>query len=157
MKDSRTNKRRPARAAAARQEGFTIIETVVALLIMMLVGFGAISMFVFSMNYNSGAADRARALALAQQRMEILRATNYPDLPTVAAAMPASETVGSPYTPDNDQRTFNVTTTVADDASVQNSRQKVITVTVTPASTGRFTAGGVTLRCYRSENKLGSN
>jgi len=157
MKDSRTNKRRPARAAAARQEGFTIIETVVALLIMMLVGFGAISLFVFSMNYNSGAADRARALALAQQRMEILRGTAYTDLSTVAAAMPASENVGSPNTPDNDQRTFNVTTTVADDANVPNSRQKVITVTVTPANAGRWTGGGVTLRCYRSQTLLGSN
>ena len=157
MKDSRTNKRRPARAAAARQEGFTIIETVVALLIMMLVGFGAISLFVFSMNYNSGAADRARALALAQQRMEILRGTAYTDLSTVAAAMPASGNVGSPNTPDNDQRTFNVTTTVADDANVPNSRQKVITVTVTPANAGRWTGGGVTLRCYRSQTLLGSN
>ena len=155
MKDPRTNNRRPARAAAARQEGFTIIETVAAMLIMMIAGFGAASLFIFSMNYNSGAADRARALALAQQRMEILRGTPYDSLSTVAAAMPASENVGSPNTPDNDQRTFNVTTTVADDANVPNSRQKVITVTATPANAGRWSAGGVTLRCYRSKNILG--
>ena len=152
MKDPRTNNRRPARAAAARQEGFTIIETVVSMLIMMIAGFGAISLFMFSMNYNTGAADRARALALAQQRMEILRGTPYDSLSTVAAAMPASENVGSPNTPDNDQRTFNVTTTVADDANVPNSRQKVITVTVTPATAGPWTGGGVMLRCYRSSN-----
>ena len=156
MKDPRTNNREPARAGAARQEGFTIIETVAAMLIMMIAGFGAISLFMFSMNYNSGAADRARGLALAQQRMEILRATPYDSLSTVAAAMPASENVGSPNAPDNDQRTFNVTTTVADDPNVQNSRQKVITVTVTPADAGRWTSGGVTLRCYRSSILVGN-
>ena len=157
MKDPRTNNRGPARAAAARQKGFTIIETVAAMLIMMIAGFGAVSLFMFSMNYNSGAADRARALALAQQRMEILRATPYDSLSTVAAAMPASENVGSPNTPDNDQRTFNVTTTVADDPNVANSRQKVITVTVTPADAGRWASGGVMLRCYRSQNIVGNN
>ena len=155
MKGLRTNNREPARAAAARQEGFTIIETVAAMLIMMIAGFGAISLFMFSMNYNSGAADRARGLALAQQRMEILRATPYANLSAVAAAMPASENVGSPNSPDNDQRTFNVTTTVADDPNVPNSRQKVITVTATPANAGRWSAGGVMLRCYRSKNILG--
>ncbi|PYS78944.1 MAG: hypothetical protein DMF66_04525 [Acidobacteria bacterium] len=157
MKDSRTDNNRPARGGAPRQEGFTILETVVALLIMMVVGFGAVSLFVFSMNYNSGAADRARALALAQQRMEILRGTDYSNLSTVVSAMPTSENVGSPNTPDNDQRTFNVTTTLADDANVQNSHQKVIIVTVTPADAGRWTSGGVTLRCYRSENVMGTN
>lgn len=157
MKDSRTDNSAAAHGRGGRQKGFTILETVIALLIMMLVGFGAVSLFVFSMNYNSGAADRARALALAQQRMEILRATDYSSLSTVAAALPTSENVGSPNTPDNDQRTFNVATTVADDANVLNSHQKIITVTVTPANAGRWSAGGVTLRCFRSENKQGAN
>ncbi|HEX3558561.1 MAG TPA: type II secretion system protein [Pyrinomonadaceae bacterium] len=157
MKDSRTHNNRLARGGVPRQEGFTILETVVALLIMMVAGFGAISLFVFSMSYNSGASDRARGLALAQQRMEVLRGTPYSNLSTVAAAMPTSENVGSPNTPDNDQRTFNVTTTVADDANVQNSHQKIITITATPASAGRWTGGGVTLRCYRSENVTGAN
>jgi len=30
-------------------------------------------------------------------------------------------------------------------------------VTVTPADAGRWTSGGVTLRCYRSENVMGTN
>jgi Tfp pilus assembly protein PilV len=154
MKDSRTNNKGRARGGAG-QQGFTITETVVALLIMMFAGLAAVSLFVFSTNYNSGAADRARGLALAQQHMEILRATAYGSL-TIGTAN-TSENVGSPNTPDNDQRTFNVTTTVADDPNVQNSHQKVITVTVTPANAGRWSSGTVTLVCYRSENKDGSN
>ena len=145
------------RREAERQCGFTIIETVIAMCIAMVVGFGAISLFLFAIGYNAGASDRARALALAQQRLEILRATAYADLKTTADAMPATETVGSSASPDYDQRTFNVTTTVADDANVLNSRQKVITVIVSPINAGRWTGGSVMLRCFRSENKLGSN
>lgn len=151
MKDSRADKSVRARGGAG-QRGFTILETVVAMLIMMVVGFGAVGMFFFSMNYNAGAADRARALALAQQRMEIMRAADYSNLATVAASLPTSENVGSPVTPDNDQRTFNVTTTVADSPGVLNSGQKVITVTVTPAAAGRWTGGAVTLLCLRSKS-----
>jgi len=156
MEDLKTKDNYVARREEKRQGGFTIIETVIALCVAMVVGFGAISLFIFAISYNAGASDRARALALAQQRLEILRATTYANLPATAAAMPTKETVGSTASPDYDQRTFNVTTTVADDPAVLNSHQKVITVTVTPAFAGRWTGGSVTLRCYRSENKMGS-
>src|SRR2546423_1314598 len=157
MENLLTKDERTARREDERQGGFTIIETVIAMCIALVVGFGAISLFLFAIGYNAGASDRARALALAQQRLEILRPTAYADLKTTADAMPATGTAGSSASPDYDQRTFNVTTTVADDANVLNSRQKVITVTVSPANAGRWTGGGVTLRCFRSENKLGSN
>src|SRR5256714_12852133 len=157
MENLLTKDERTARREDERQGGFTIIETVIAMCIALVVGFGAISLFLFAIGYNAGASDRARALALAQQRLEILRATAYADLKTTADAMPATETVGSTASPDYDQRTFNLTTTVADDANVPNSHPKVITVTVSPANAGRWTGGGVTLRCFRSENKLGSN
>ena len=157
MEVSKTKDCRLARRAEGREGGFTIIETVIAMCIALVVGFGAISLFLFAIGYNAGASDRARALALAQQRIEVLRATPYANLKTVAAAMPTTETVGSSASPDYDQRTFNVTTTVADDPNVENSRQKVITVTVLPANAGRWTGGSVTLRCYRSANKLGSH
>ncbi len=48
------------------EAGFTIIETVIALFVAMVIGFGAISLFLFSTTYNAGASDRARALALAR-------------------------------------------------------------------------------------------
>lgn len=141
------------------QGGFTIIETVIAMCIAMVVGFGAISLFIFSIGYNAGASDRARALAYAQQRMEVLRATTYSSLSTVAAGSDFNGTVavGSPNNPDYDQRSLVVSTTVADDPNVQNSHQKIITVSVTPPNAGRWTGGGVTLRCFRSENAIGAN
>ena len=156
MEDLMTKDDRTARREEKREGGFTIIETVIAMCVALVVGFGAISLFLFAIGYNAGASDRARALALAQQRIELLRATTYANLSTTAAAMPTKETVGSSASPDYDQRTFNVTTTVADDPAVLNSHQKIITVIVTPAYAGRWSGGSVMLRCYRSENKLGS-
>ena len=156
MEDLMTKNDRTVRREEKREGGFTIIETVIAMCVALVVGFGAISLFLFAIGYNAGASDRARALALAQQKLELLRATPYSSLSTTAAAMPKTETVGSSASPDYDQRTFNVTMTVADDPAVLNSHQKIITVTVTPANAGRWTGGSVTLRCYRSENKMGT-
>src|SRR5438105_2100715 len=104
MEDLMTKDERTARREDERQGGFTIIETVIAMCIALVVGFGAISLFLFAIGYNAGASDRARALALAQQRLEILRATTYADLSATAAAMKTTETVGSSASPDYDQR-----------------------------------------------------
>jgi type II secretory pathway pseudopilin PulG len=59
--------------------GFTLIETTVAMLVMMVVGLGATSLFLYSVRYNSGAAQRSVAMAIAQQRLEILRGADYDD------------------------------------------------------------------------------
>lgn len=145
--------RRPARGG--EEGGFTILETVIALFIAMMLGFGAISLFIFSVNFNAGATDRARAFALAQQRVEALRALPYTSLTaTTATANTGAVQVGSTAASESDRRTFNVTTTIADHASVIDSRMKVITVTVTPATAGRWSAGAVTLRLYRASPEV---
>ena len=145
--------------AARRAAGFTIIETVIALFIAMVVGFGAISLFLFSTSYNSGASDRARALALAQQRMEDYRAKPYPSI----AALDTTEqvAVGSTTAGESDQRTFTVRTTVAyydTTAGIPNAnRPWLITVTVTPAAAGRWTGGEVRLALVRASDRHGDN
>ena len=145
------------RAAAAEQRaaGFTILETVIALFVAMVVGFGAISLFLFSMTYNAGASDRARALALAQQRLEGYRAKPFNDLATVDATEQVQ--VGGTASGQVDQHTFAVRTRIEFDTTVPNNRQRVITVTVTPAAGGRWTAGAVTLRMLRASDKMGAN
>jgi type II secretory pathway pseudopilin PulG len=57
--------------------GFTLIETTVAMLVMMVVGLGATSLFLYAVRYNSGASQRSIAMAVAQQRLEVLRGTDY--------------------------------------------------------------------------------
>jgi Tfp pilus assembly protein PilV len=153
--NSSTTQRPPARGAA----GFTILETVIALFIAMVVGFGAISLFLFSVSYNAGASDRARALALAQQRMEGYRAMAYSGIAETDTTEQVS--VGSTTVGKSDLRTFQVKTQVAyydTTAGIANDhRPWLVTVTVTPAAAGRWTAGGVQLMLVRASDKLGTN
>ena len=140
-------RRRAARVQAGR--GFTLLETVIALFVALVVGFGAISLFIFSVNYNAGASDRARALAIAQQRIESLRSQPYASISNTNSTVAHQD--GSAAAGASDRRTFAVTTVIEDTAGVNNSRQKTITVTVRPATTGgRWSSGAVTLRTFRS-------
>lgn len=149
-----TNDRRRHRAARGAA-GFTLIEAIIGMCVMMVVGLGAGSLFVYSINFNSGASDRARALALAQQRMEVLRATDYDDLGTAIAAtgFTGAVAVGSRAAGESDERTFNVTATVTEDAAV---KLKTVTITVTPVNSRRW-AGGVVLRTLRAASTPGTN
>lgn len=144
-------RRRGPRAAA----GFTILETVIALFVTMMVGLGAVSLFVFSTNFNSGAADRARALALAQQRLEAMRAQAYTHASLAVGDTTETVQLGSASAGQSDLRAFKVRTQIEYDAAVSNNRQKVITVTVTPAEAGRWTGGAVVLKLLRSSNAVG--
>lgn len=58
-------------------KGFTLIETTVAMLVMMVVGLGATSLFLYSVRYNSGASQRSVAMAVAQERLEALRGADF--------------------------------------------------------------------------------
>src|SRR2546423_10712509 len=79
--------------------GFTIIETVVAMLIMLIAGLSATSLFVYSMRNNTLAGARLAALALAQQRMERLRNVPFDDASLDAGTINETLTVtGSVYT-----------------------------------------------------------
>lgn len=150
--------RRPAPGRRA-EAGFTILETVIALFIALVVGLGAIGLFLFSASFNAGASDRARALAIAQETMEELRTKSYTD-----AALNVGETStpverGSDAQGVADLRTFTVVKKVENDATASPSdRQKKITVTVTPTAVdGRFSPGGVTVVMLRSAVTLGGN
>ena len=63
----------------SNEKGFTLIETAIAMLVMLVVGLGASSLFLYSLRYNSGGTDRALALAVAQQRLEGLRGKDFND------------------------------------------------------------------------------
>src|SRR5438045_992842 len=62
---------------ARGERGFTLIETSVALLVMLVAGMAASGLFVYAIKFNTGANDRAVAQSLAQRQMEALRKTTY--------------------------------------------------------------------------------
>lgn len=140
------------------QQGFTLIETAVSMVVMMIVGLGAASLFVFALGTNNSARDRELSMAVAQQQMERLRSTRFADLNTTVTA-----TGGADKTVTSGDRSYSVVTTVVDTVA-GNTTQKTITVQVTPRSTNTtgLTAvqrvfGGVTLVTQRSTVVLGPN
>jgi len=143
---------------AKGQQGFTLIETAVSMVVMMIVGLGAASLFVFALGTNNSARDRELSMAVAQQQMERLRSAKFADLnTTVTATGGANKTVAS------GDRSYTVVTTIADSVA-GNATQKTITVQVTPisANTSGLTSiqrvfGGVTLITRRSTLVLGPN
>jgi Tfp pilus assembly protein PilV len=152
LHSQRQQARRAARAGRA-EGGFTILETVIALFIALVVGFGAISLFLFSASFNGGASDRARALALAQERMEGWRAKKFSDLAAGTTNEPV--TLGDTAADKADARKFAVTTKLEPD-NAGSPKQFTVTVTVTPVATGgRFTANGVRLMLVRASDAFG--
>ncbi len=157
------------------ERGFTMIETAIALVVMMIVGLGAASLFFYAAQNNIGANDREMAMAVAQKRMEWLRsipfnetnrnlAYGYPGGGLRATANPVSETTTS------GGRSYQVTTTITDvDTDLANTATsnaipattKTITIQVRPIGAGpgwsraNSVFGSVTLSTTRSLLRIG--
>jgi len=141
------------RHAAITQRGFTLIETTIAMMIMMVAGLGVVSLFTYSISYNSGGNDRAVAISIAQQHIEQLRSVQFTDsLLNVTAA-----TVLTPDTVSNG-RTYRVTRTVTgsnNDIS-GNPTLKTVTIRVDPSSPG-WAGFPVILRTMSSNTTKGTH
>ena len=111
------------------QQGFTLIETCIALVLIMIISSGVLPLFVYAVKYNSMAAIRAEALAIAQRKLEQLRAS-----PFTSCTSSANEvvTVG----PTTGTLTYTIDVIVTD----ASSSLKNIQIKVTPQ--GRSTSGG---------------
>jgi Tfp pilus assembly protein PilV len=145
---------RASNAARRNSEGgFTLIETSVALVVLMVAGLGVASLFTYSIRYNSGADDRAIAISIAQQQIEQFRSVAFTDsILNVSAA-----TVLNPNTVSNG-RTYQVTKTVTgsnNDVS-GNPTLKTITIRVDPLSPG-WAGFPVILRTVRSSATTGTH
>ena len=112
---------------ACNERGFTLIETAIAMIVLMVAGLAATSLFVYSIKFNAGANDRAVAQSLAQRQMESLRKTSYD---SIAASTTTVTSAG---------RNFTVDVAVCNDGSAAcggSTSYKRLTVTVTPANAG---------------------
>lgn len=144
--------RRTGTSAGIKGErGFTLIEAVVALVVMMIVGLGAASLFAYSTRNNSGAADRAAAIAIAQQRMERLRSVDFTDASLNAGMTTVVVTSAG--------RNYQVQTTICTAAACGGSATlKHITVQVTPTSADTTWArNSLTITSLRASSNVGAN
>jgi len=138
--------------------GFTMLEIVIALVMMMIVGLGAAGAFIFAIRYNSAASDRAASTAIAQSAMEKLRAVSFTDSSLAAATTTTTVSDGA-------GRTYTLTKTVADALIVSGKTTlKSITVKVTPVNAGgplntttNGYYGSVMLFSERSNPLVGTN
>lgn len=144
-----------------KETGFTLLETTIALLLMMIVAMGSAFMFSFSIYNNSGGSDRAVALALGQQALEILRNAKF-NTSTTDPVLDAGTYVQAGVL--RDGRQFTLTTTIDDDPSTAavdvspSTTLKSITILVAPQSIGGGWASGafgtVTLITQRARTDL---
>jgi Tfp pilus assembly protein PilV len=151
-----------------RQQGFTLLEAAIALVVLMIIGLGIASLFTYAIQANGRADDRELAMAIAQKRMEWLRtipfntqtravAFSYPN-----GGLAATATAGVTENVTNAGRPYVVNTVISDLSTVPVGKPdagavtlKRIQVSVTPA--GAQTAfETVTVATQRSTQVTGS-
>ena len=128
----------PGRAEGER--GFTLIETTIALVVMMIVMLGAASLFAFSVYNNSSGADRTQTLAVAQQTLEALRSAKFTAKATdpVLSAGTVTQNVTRGGYNGSGARPYTIVSTIVDTTPTI----KTITVKVTPTGAGPSWATG---------------
>lgn len=167
MKTIRPNQVLSTRGRSS-EAGFTLMETAVSLVILMVVSLGVASLFAYATNANSGATDREMATAIAQKRLEWLRNMEFSATTrNLAYAYPngglaATSAAGVTETETRAGRTYLVVTRIQNTnvvpAGLPDAGQptlKTIHVTVTPQGAGTF-LGAVTLSTQRSALSTGT-
>ena len=128
------------------ERGFTLIETCISMVVMMIAGLAVSSLFVFSLQNNVGGNERALAMAVAQQQLERLRSVTFED-----ASMTVGTTTTTVTTSNHD---YTVVKTITNETNPNTSDKNLrkITITVTPqdGSRGNWTRSAVTLVSLRS-------
>lgn len=143
---------------AVCQRGFTLIEVIVATVILSIVVVGTFAVYTHAVRVNTGNNLRAQALTVLQAEVEYFRGLRYvpssthPDL--VADPVPIR-----PQRTSADGRVFNITVVVDNDpfnAGIQTGNEstckfKEITITATPAiaETGWLSDLGTSLTVQR--------
>ena len=134
------------------ERGFSLIETCIAMVVMMVAGLAVASLFVFSMQNNVGGSERALAMAVAQQQLERLRVVNFEDTSLNAGSSTTTVSSGG--------HSYTVVKTITDETNTNGSNKQLrkITITVTPVggSRGSWTRSPVTLVSLRSTLASGS-
>ena len=143
--------RTPKDKTAKGEGGFTLIETSIAMVVMMVGALACSSLFVFSIQNNVGGSERALSMAVAQQQLEQIRSVSYEDATLTVGTTNLTVTSGG--------RDYNVQRVVANETNTGNISKKLkrITITVTPIGTGQnWTRTPVVLVSYRSTLARGS-
>jgi len=143
--------RTPKKETANGEGGFTLIETAISMVVMMVGALACSSLFVFSMQNNVGGSERALSMAIAQQQLEQIRSVNYEDATLTAGTTNLTVTSGG--------RSYVVQRLVENQTNAGGGSKelKKITITVSSQLAGpNWTRTPVVLVSYRSTLATGS-
>jgi len=142
----------PKHKSANGERGFTLIETTIASLVMLVGALGCASLFVFSVQNNVGGGERALAMAVAQQQLEQIRSVAYDDSTLNVGTTSSTVTSG--------ERNYTVQRVVVSENNSNGTPKKLkrVTITVTPqgGATPSWTRSSVVLVTLRSTLSNGS-
>lgn len=141
-----------AKRDAAGSRGFTLLETTVAMLVLMVVGAGVAGALLYAMRSNTGAGNRSHANAVAQRQIEYLQ--NVPFVNLEAAVNAAG---GAAKVVQVEGHSFNVTTAFEYAPSAAAPTLKTIIISVTPqgVSPGAWAQTPVQVRLQRTTQVVG--
>lgn len=127
-----------------RQQGFTLIETAIAMIVMMVAGLGGVALFTYSIRVNNIAGGRAAAISIAQQSLEQFRGVNFDDA-MLAPGVTSSTVTGV-------DSSYTVQTTVCNTSACGGSATlKSIEIVVTPVrGDGMGSSMAVVVRSQRA-------
>jgi Tfp pilus assembly protein PilV len=134
------------------ERGFTLIETSIALVVMMVVALSMSSLFMYSFQNNIGGNDRALAMAVAQRQLEQLRSVSFDDA-TMAVGTTTLPTVAS------GGRSYSLVRTITDETNTDGSlkRLRKISISVTPTTGVKsWQRTAVVLVSHRSSLSIGA-
>lgn len=145
-------RKKSGEARAKGEQGFTLLETAIAFMVVMIASLGVVSVFMYSVQYNAGGSNRLQAVTIAQQQLEQLRAAKF-NAPVGGVsktdAVLAAGTTTSTVT-GTDGRSYTVTTVIDDNPATSAvdtntaTTIKGIQITVTPSAGGPAWSAGTT-------------
>ena len=124
------------------ESGMSLIETTIALLIIMIALLGVVHSFTYAVTYNAGNAVRSEALAILQREVEAMRAAKWTSsgiAPEVLGTGPTCDPAVTTFNSAANGGVFEIQRTVDDDPFTDGcqvdatSQIKEITVTVKPS------------------------
>lgn len=128
------------------ERGFTLIETCISMVVMMIAGLACASLFVFSLENNVGGNERALAMAVAQHQLEQLRTVTFEDASLAVGTTTTTVTSAS--------HDYTVVKRITNETNPNGSNKNLrkITVSVTPqdGAHANWTRSAVTVVSLRS-------
>lgn len=119
--------------------GFSLIEVIIAMLILLVALLGVFLTFTYAINYNAGNNARAQALTVLQQQVEVMRSAKF--TPGVTDSILIGGTKTPVVVPSGDGNRFRVQIVVDNDPFTPDVQTvetgvtlKEVTITVTPES-----------------------